>query len=76
MFFYMDNIVFTFFVKRSQMVEVIMAKLKKRYNFTGGEDLQSFLGIEIIRDQCKGYITLIQRIYLKRFRKDYNINTN
>ena len=30
------------------MMEVIMAKLKKRYNFTGGGDLQWFLGIEII----------------------------
>ena len=32
------------------MVEVIVAKLKKRYNLTGGGDLQWFLGIEIIRD--------------------------
>ena len=32
------------------MVEAIMVELKKRYDFTGGGDLQWFLGIEIIRD--------------------------
>ena len=46
-------------------MEEIIAELKKRYNLTGGEDLQWFLGIEIIQDRRKGYITLIQRVYLK-----------
>ena len=46
----MDNIVFTFLVKRLQMVEVIIAELKKYYNLTSGKDLQWFLGIEIIQD--------------------------
>ena len=32
------------------MVEAIMAKLKKRYDLTGGKDLQWFLKIKIIRD--------------------------
>ena len=50
MFFYMDDIMFAFLVKRLRMVEVIMAKLKKRYNLTGGGDLQWFLGIKIIRN--------------------------
>ena len=40
MFFYIDNIVFTFLIERLRMVEVIMVKLKKYYNFTGGKDLQ------------------------------------
>ena len=39
MFFYVDDIVFAFLVKRSRMVEVIMAELKKYYNLTGGGDL-------------------------------------
>ena len=72
----MDNIVFTFLVKQLRMVEAIMAELKKYYNFTGGGDLQWFLGIEIIRDRCKGYVALTQRVYLKRFRRDYGINTS
>ena len=46
----MDNIIFTFLVKQSQMVEAIMVKLKKHYDLTGGRDLQWFLRIEIIRD--------------------------
>ena len=35
----MDDIVFTFLIERSRMVEVIMAELKKRYNLTGGGNL-------------------------------------
>ena len=35
----MDNIVFTFLIEQTQMVEVIIAELKKYYNFTGGENL-------------------------------------
>ena len=50
MFFYVDNIVFTFLVKRLRMVEAIVVKLKKRYNLMGDKDLQWFLGMEIIRD--------------------------
>ena len=72
----MDNIVFTFLIERSQMVEAIVAKLKKRYNLTGGGNLQWFLGIEIIRDRRRGYAALTQRIHLKRFRRDYGINTS
>ena len=41
---------FTFFVKRLQILEVIMVELKKHYDLTGGGDLQWFLGIEIVRD--------------------------
>ena len=55
----MDNIVFTFLIKRSRMVEVIMAELKKRYNLISGKDLQWFLGIKIIWDRYKGYAILI-----------------
>ena len=38
-FFYMDDIVFAFLVKRLRIVEVLMVELKKRYNLTGGGDL-------------------------------------
>ena len=38
-FFYVDDIVFTFLVERLRMVEAIVAELKKCYNLTGGEDL-------------------------------------
>ena len=39
MFFYMDNIIFTFLIKQLRIMEVIIAKLKKHYNLTGGKDL-------------------------------------
>ena len=57
-------------------MEVIMVKLKKYYDLTGGGDLQWFLGIKIIRDRYKGYVALIQRVHFKQFRKDYGINTS
>ena len=62
----MDDIVFTFLIKRSQMVEVIMAELKKRYNLTGGGDLQWFLEIEIIRDRRRGYVSDVSRVRVPR----------
>ena len=36
---YINNIVFTFLIKRSRMVEAIIIELKKYYNLTGSEDL-------------------------------------
>ena len=35
----MDNIMFTFLIKRLRMVKAIMAELKKHYNLTGGGNL-------------------------------------
>ena len=32
--------------------------------------------MEIIRDRHKGYAVLIQKVHLKQFRKDYDININ
>ena len=72
----MDDIIFTFLIKRLRIMEAIMVKLKKRYNLIGGKDLQWFLGIEIIQDRYKGYTALIQKVYLKQLRKNYGINTN
>ena len=60
MFFYVDDIVFAFLVERSRIMEAIMAELKKRYNLTGGGDLQWFLGMEIIRDRRGGHAALTQ----------------
>ena len=48
MFFYMDDIVFIFLVKRLRIMEALMAELKKRYDLMGGGDLQWFLRMEII----------------------------
>ena len=72
----MDNIIFIFLIKRSRIMGVIMAELKKRYDLTGDGDLQWFLGMEIIQDQYRGYIILTQRVHLKRLRRDYGINTS
>ena len=47
------------------MMEAIIVELKKHYNFTGDGDLQWFLGIKIVRDRCKGYAVLTQRVHLK-----------
>ena len=35
----MDNIVFTFLVKQSPIIKVIIVKLKKHYNLIGGKNL-------------------------------------
>ena len=59
MFFYVNDIIFAFLIKRLQMVEVIMAELKKRYNLTGGGNLQWFLGMKIMQDRYRGCVALI-----------------
>ena len=35
----MDNIIFTFLIEQSRIIEAIIAELKKHYNLTGGKNL-------------------------------------
>ena len=43
-----------------------MRKLQTKYNIAGGDDLQWFLGIEIIRDRQNRLIWLSQSDYLDK----------
>jgi hypothetical protein len=65
-FYYVDDIVFACRKNRRQDVQKAVADLKGRYDLTGGQDLQWFLGIEVIRDRTKRLIWLSQSAYLDK----------
>ena len=65
-FFYVDDIVFAFSKKNAERARMLMDQLKARYRLTGGEDIQWFIGIEIIRDRKKRKIWLSQASYIDK----------
>jgi hypothetical protein len=65
-FFYVDDIVIMFKnAKRKEALETV-EQLQKRYQLTGGDDLQWFLGIEILRDRQRRLIWLSQSSYVEK----------
>jgi hypothetical protein len=65
-FFYVDDIVIMFKdAKRKEALETV-EQLRKRYQLTGGDELQWFLGIEVIRDRRRRLIWLSQSSYIEK----------
>jgi len=58
MFFYIDNIVFAYKKHQKDTVLGLINQLQTKYTLQGGENLQWFLGIEILRDREKKLIWL------------------
>jgi hypothetical protein len=50
-FFYVDDIVFAFRQNMQDNARDAVRQLQTRYTLTGGDDLQWFLGIAVIRDR-------------------------
>lgn len=65
-FFYVDDIVLAYKKKQESEAKKIMDKLKAQYTISGGEDLQWFLGIRVIRDREKKLIWLNQAAYIDK----------
>jgi Reverse transcriptase (RNA-dependent DNA polymerase) len=65
-FFYVDDIVFAYKKNRETLVKNLVEKLKAKYNLTGGNELQWFLGIEVIRDRERNLIWLSQSSYIDK----------
>jgi len=65
-FFYVDDIILAYYKDKVQAAQRAMEELKKKYSITGGEDLQWFLGIEVIRDRSKRLIQLSQAAYCEK----------
>jgi Reverse transcriptase (RNA-dependent DNA polymerase) len=70
-FFYVDDIVIAFEKgpRKRALVDQITAELKATYTLTGGESLQWFLGIEILRDRQRRLIWLWQGDYIDKIGK-------
>jgi Reverse transcriptase (RNA-dependent DNA polymerase)/GAG-pre-integrase domain len=73
-FFYVDDIVVAYRKSNESLARDLMSQLKRRYNLSGGEDLQWFLGIEVHRDRAKGLIWLNQASYIDKIVKLANTN--
>ncbi|KAE8548982.1 hypothetical protein EYB25_009365 [Talaromyces marneffei] len=69
LFFYIDDIVLAYKKEREAEANEIMARLRKKYNITGGEDLDWFLGMRIVRDREKKLIWLSQATYIDKIAK-------
>lgn len=67
-FFYMDDIILSFRKDKQGLAEQLINVLKARYELTGGENLQWFLGIEVIRDRKAKKIYLSQSDYIDKLR--------
>jgi hypothetical protein len=66
LFFYVDDITLAFKEKNRQTALELIAQLQTRYKLTGGDNLQWFLGIEILRDRDKKLIYLSQSSYIEK----------
>ncbi|XP_044715969.1 reverse transcriptase (RNA-dependent DNA polymerase) domain-containing protein [Hirsutella rhossiliensis] len=65
-FFYVDDIVFAYQRKNESRAQALEAQMREKYQLTGGNSLQWFLGIEILRDREKGFIWLSQASYIDK----------
>jgi Reverse transcriptase (RNA-dependent DNA polymerase) len=65
-FFYVDDTVFAFRKNRETLARRLIDQLKARFQPTGGDGLQWFLGIEVIRDRSKRLIWLSQSAYIDK----------
>ncbi|KAM4066759.1 reverse transcriptase (RNA-dependent DNA polymerase) [Hirsutella rhossiliensis] len=65
-FFYVDDIVFAFRKEDGLRAKALTDQLRSKYELTGGNDLQWFLGIEIIRNRDRRLIWLSQASYIEK----------
>ena len=65
-FFYVDDIIFTYRKKDKDLAQSLAGTLKKTYSLTGRGPLQWFLDIEIIRDKAQRLIWLSQSFYIDK----------
>ena len=65
-FFYVDDIVFAYNKRQETVTKGLIDQLLRRYKLTGGQELQWFLGIEVIRDRKNRRIWLSQSSYIDK----------
>ena len=74
-FFYVDDIVIAFREAQRQEALRTIIQLRSRYQLTGGEPLQWFLGMEVLRDRTRGLIWLSQASYIDKIAALAQTNT-
>jgi hypothetical protein len=62
-FFYVDDIILAYHKEKEQEAQQAIKRLQDKYTFTGGNDLQWFLGMEVVRERANRKIQLSQASY-------------
>lgn len=65
-FFYVDDMVIAFKKENEDNALQVIKSLQRKYKLTGGNELQWFLGMEIIRDRKAKLIWITQVMYLEK----------
>jgi hypothetical protein len=65
-FFYVDDIALAYKLERSELAKELVNQIRKHFDLTGGDPLQWFLGIRVIRDREKRLIWLSQSTYIDK----------
>jgi hypothetical protein len=68
-FFYVDDIIVAYDRGKEQEAQQAVKRLRDKYTLTGGNDLQWFLGMEVIRDRPNRRIQLSQASYIDKIYK-------
>lgn len=71
LFFYVDDIVLAYHKEQQKVVDELIRQLKAMYNLTGGDKLQWFLGIEVIRNRTQRKLWLSQSEYANKIASHY-----
>jgi hypothetical protein len=79
-FFYVDDIILAYSKQMETEVQQAVQRLRDKYSITGGDDLQWFLGVEVIRNREQRKIQLLQAAYADKIsrlvdRKDIRHDT-
>ncbi|KAJ3455051.1 hypothetical protein MRS44_013651 [Fusarium solani] len=72
-FFYVDDLIVAYEKMNQQVVDWTIGKLREKYQLSGGEPLQWFLGIEVIRDRRQRLIWLSQSSFVDKIINHFGI---
>ncbi|RKK80123.1 hypothetical protein BFJ68_g17747, partial [Fusarium oxysporum] len=72
-FFYVDDLIVAYEKTNQRSVEWTIGKLREKYQLSGGDTLQWFLGIEIIRDRNQRLIWLSQSSFVDKITSHFRI---
>jgi hypothetical protein len=68
-FFYVDDVIVAYADKKRAQADELVRNLKNIYTLTGGDDLQWFLGVQVIRNRVARKIWLSQAQYVNKIHK-------
>jgi len=68
-FFYVDDIIVAYDEHKTEEADNAVKLLQQKYTMTGGNDLQWFLGVEVIRQRDQRLIQLSQSAYIDKIHR-------